>query len=238
MTQIYSNNESLDELISNAVESIEQSAPLTKLTSMIKNAPTKILLASPNHGESRYQPGNELVTYTGIDDDNNLIRETWNDGVAVIKKNSVILRNSSPIMYGENSKNRTGVVQVAYSDDGTAVPVVLPKKVVAVENNANLGTLYNEYVSDVDWVKNNYGVQATTQWQSGLKLQPSFVFEIPSTYGDVNVITKKGIEISLKGGDYVVLDAKNDKVSSVHGIAKSWLDKTYTNMETYLKSLE
>ena len=92
--------EILDEFIERTVCAVEQ-GNTGGLTAVIKKTPTPILKASENHPETRYCQGSELVTYTGIDEDGSLVQETWGGGVAVIKDDSVILRNADPITYPE-----------------------------------------------------------------------------------------------------------------------------------------
>jgi hypothetical protein len=235
----YSKNQKLEELILDAISSIESGKPNENLTAMVKNTPTHILLASPDHDEYRYQPGHTLVTYNGIDKDGNLIQETWGGGVAEIKENSVILKNAEPIKYKEDHKFAGQEVKGFYKKDGTFV-IDQEKGTDRLFNEYVSGetTLFNEYVTDFDFVKDAYGVSATTEWQSGLKLQPSYVFKIPSEMENVKVATKAGVEISLTGGDYIIIDSKKGKVISVHGCEKSWLDKTYVPLERYLSSLK
>jgi hypothetical protein len=235
----YSENQDLEGLILGAVSSIESGKPSENLTAMIKNAPTHILLASSSHSEVRYQPGHKLVTYNGIDKDGKLIQETWGGGVAEIKDNSVILKNADPIKYQEGHKLAGQEVKGFYKEDGSFV-IDQDKGTERLFNEYVSGetTLFNEYVSDFDFVKGAYGVHANTSWQTGLKLQPSYVFQIPSEMENVKVATKAGVEISLNGGDYIIIDAKKGKVLSVHGCEKSWLDKTYVSLESHLAGLK
>jgi len=224
----YSNNQKLDDLIQESVSSIEAGKPHAGLTAMIKNSPTYLLLASPNHTESKYQPGHKLVTYNGVDKDGKPIQETWGGGVAEIKDNSVILRNAESVRYPDGHELAGKEVKGFYKEDGTFV----------VDPKNGTTTLFNEYVSDVEFVKDAYGVQAIEQWQTGLKLQPSYVLQIPSDLGQVAIITKSGVEINLSGGDYVVIDAKKAKVTSVHGCESRWLDKTYVTLDSHLSTLK
>lgn len=224
----YSNNQKLEDMISTAVASIEAGTPNTSLTAMVKNSPTYILLASVNHAENRYQPGHQLVTYNGVDKEGNPIQETWGGGVAEIKADSVILRNAEPLRYPEGHELAGKEVRGFYQEDGRFV----------VDQKNGTTTLFNEYVSDVEFVKGAYGVQATEQLQTGLKLQPSYVMQIPSDIGQVAITTKSGVEINLSGGDYVVIDAKKNKVTSVHGCENSWLGRTYVSLESHLSTLK
>jgi hypothetical protein len=224
----YANEKKLDDMIQEAVASIEQGKPVSDLTAMIKNAPTGMLLASALHDTARYMPGNKLVTYNGVDKDGKPIQETYNGGVAVLTENSVILRSAEPIRYPEGHKLAGVDVLGEYNTDGTFV---------VDQNNGNT-KLYNEYVSDVDFVKGAYGVTATEKWQTGLKLAPSYVMQIPNDLESVVITTKNGVGITLAGGDYVVIDTKKGKVTSVHGCESGWLDRTYVKLEDQLAKLK
>jgi len=70
-----------------------------------------------------------------------------------------------------------------------------------------------------------------------LKLQPSYVLQIPLSVGKAAIVTKSGVEINLSGWDYVVIEAKKGKVLSVHGCERSWLKSTYVLLETHIQSL-
>lgn len=224
----YTNNQKLEDMISIAVASIEAGSPHSSLTAMVKNAPTYILLASVNHTEARYQPKHQLVTYNSVDKDGTPIQETWGGGVAEIKTDSVILKNTEPLRYPKCHELEGKEVKGVYQEDGKFV----------VDQKGGTTTLYNEYVSDVEFVKCAYGVLATEQLQTGLKLQSSYVMQIPQGIGEVVITTKSGVEINLSSGDYVIIDAPKDKVKSVHGCENSWLDRTYVSLESYLSTLK
>ena len=220
MVKEYSNIPALNDLIEQAVVSVEQGKK-DGLVEMIKNSPTYILKASPNHKETRYHVGEQLVTYIGIEADGKPKRETYKDGKANIQEDSVILKNAEPIknMHGQEMRG-------FYEKDGT---FVVDEKGTEV--------LFNEYVSNLKFVDENYKVQPTEQWQKGFKLQPSYILEIPADMKDIVIKTNSGAEIKLTGGDYVVIDSKKGKVSSVHGCERSWLNKTYVSLEEHLKTL-
>ncbi len=222
----YANKEELNTKINEAVASIEQ-GETNGLTAMIKNTPTLLLRASEQHEQTRYQPGKQLVTYNGMDEQGNPIQETWGGGVADIKQDSVILKNEQPIQYPEAHELAGQDVKGFYNEDGKFV----------VDQDNGKTTLFNEYVSDVDFVKGAYGLEAKQEWQKGFKLQPSYMLQIPEETGDVAIITKSGTEINVTGGDYVIIDSKKGKVTSVHGCEKSWLEKTYIDLEEHLKTL-
>lgn len=224
--KMYSNNKQLDEIIQEAIVQIESGNSTNNLTAMIKKTPTYILLANETHDETRYTPGNQLVTYNGINQDGKPIQETWGGGIAQITEDSVILRNADSIKYPEGHNLAGKEVKGNYNPDGTFV----------VNQKKGKTTLFNEYVSDTNFVKNAYGKNATTVWQEAFKLEPSYVIQIPKNLENVDIKTNSGIEINLAGGDYVVIDTKKGKISSVHGCEKTWLDKTYVGLEAYMKN--
>jgi len=82
----------VDRWIQQAILQIEQGQPVTGALKIIKTSPTQMLLAGSGHSENRYRPGNQLVTYNGVDSDGSPIQETWGGGVADIVEGSVILR--------------------------------------------------------------------------------------------------------------------------------------------------
>lgn len=228
MNEIYSNNKELNSMIETAVSSIESNAEMTGLVAMIKNAPTGILKASKEHKELRYRPGERLVTYNGIDEHGELVKETYGGGVAVITEDSVILRNPGAIKFPQFHEMFGKEVRGTYNNEG----------IFLVDPFQGEEELHNEYVSDVGFVKGAYGIEATTTWQTGFKLQPSYVMKIPEEMDSLKIITKSNIEINLQGGDFVVIDAKKGKVTSVHGVEKTWLKNTYIPLEEHLKSLQ
>ncbi|MBI3032812.1 hypothetical protein HYY69_05020 [Candidatus Woesearchaeota archaeon] len=61
--QQFSPHAELQDLIAQAVASVEAGTPNDDLVKMIKSTPTCILLPSPDHPEIRYRPGSTLVTY-------------------------------------------------------------------------------------------------------------------------------------------------------------------------------
>ena len=222
----YANNETLDNLILGAVASIEQGTPASYLTLMIKQTPTYILKADPAHKETRFRPQSQLVTYTGITKDGQLIIETYNGGVTALADDSVILTNDKPITYPEGHELQGTPVKGTYDNDG----------IFTVDQKNGKDTLRNEYVSAVKWVKDNYGVTATTEWKVGFKLKPSYIMQIPSDLEKVVIKISNGREETREGGDYVVIDSKEGKVNSVHAIEKKWLADTYVTIEEYNKS--
>ena len=214
----YCSDPKLNALITQQIQAI-QSGNSGATIKVIKNQPTQLLRASSRHDVYRYRPGSVLITYNGIDNSGQPIQETWGGGTANINEDSVILRNTEPICYPKDYKDPELAgkpVRGYYLLGGTFV--VDPKKPYV--------TLFNEYVSTAEDVRKLYGVDATEEWQEALKLSYSYVFKIPEGFKDV-FIDPNDKNIKLSSGDYVVIDAKDGKVTSVHGIEASWFDKTY-----------
>lgn len=220
----YSNNTTLNEIIEQAVSSIEQ-GNIDAFTQMIKTKPTAMLKAESDRKEIRYRVGSNLITYNGVSKGGKPIQETFGGGVENIENDSVIMKNVEPLKYPEGHPLEGQEVKGYYKSDG---------KFIASQKIGKT-TLFNEYVSDVDWVKRNYGVTATREWQQGFKLEPSYIIPIPETVGNVELLARN---IRLTSGDYVVIDTKKGKIDSVHGIEKGCLDRTYTPMAEYIKNVK
>lgn len=228
----FSPNIRLNDVIAEAVASVEAGTPNSTLAVMIKNTPTCILLASPDHHEMRYRPGNKLVTYNGVDENGNPIQETWGGGVATLAEDSVILRNPVALNFlpphEEHSYRRD--VRGSFAEDGTFV--------VDTAQPPVKGRLFNEYVSDVPFVTEAYGVTPTTRWKRGLKQQPIYVLQIPEGTEDTVVtdpFAKTKADLTVSAGDYVAIDFKKGRVISVHGCAKSWADRTFVPHADYVR---
>lgn len=222
-TPEHSPDQRLNSLITKSVDAIESGKELEGLEKSIKNTPTGILAASPDHDQTRFQPGEKLVTYNGIDESGNPIQETWGGGVAEINDDSVILKNEEPIRYPEGHKLSGQEVRGDFQPDGIFV----------VNQDTGNETLFNEYVSDKEFVQSAYGIDASSEWQTRLKLEPSYLFEIPDDVENTVVKTRSGVEINVGPGDYVAIDTKKGKVNSIRGIEKSWKDKTYVSWDEY-----
>lgn len=217
---MYTTNTTLQESIEQAVHTIQEGRP-EGLEAMIKKTPTLILKADESHKTMRYRPGSKLITYTGIDENGQLIKETWGGGEATLDESSVVLKNVEPIKYPEGHTLAGKEVRGRYDRNGE----------FHIDEEGEV--LYNEYVSNMDFVRGAYGIEPNIAWKSGYKLDPSYVFEIPKFIGDVTITTASGIDIRLTGGDYVIIDTKKGKVKSVHGCEKNWLKKTYMGLEEY-----
>ncbi|MDD5455835.1 MAG: hypothetical protein PHV30_02245 [Candidatus Margulisbacteria bacterium] len=226
----YSNNGLLDVYIDKNVDLIKSgittSFPI--LEKVIKKTETGILLASKKHQEARFRPGNELTTYTGVDEKGIPIQETWGGGVATIKEGDVILKNASPITYPAGHILAGQQVKGYFDENNKFV----------VNQNSGQEKLYNEYVSDQKFVKEAYGIDADTSWKSGYKLVPSYAMKIPESIKDDVIIKTPNAEIHVKAGDYVILDTKKGQVISVQGIAGEWFDSTYINFQQYQEQLQ
>jgi hypothetical protein len=221
----YSSNEELNIFIKNLIEKIQKGEIPDGAVKMKKNSPTKLLKADPSNAHKRYQPGGRLITYTGMNKDGDLIKETYGGGVADIKDNSVILQNQEPRRYPKDYMDPSLVgqpIKGEFNDDGTFV----------VDQNGET-VLYNEYVSDTEFVKGAYGVDLNTEdiaWHTAIKLDPSFVIKNPGITG-AEIVGKNGVKNELFPDSYIVIDAKvkNEAITvqSVHPITEKDLADTY-----------
>lgn len=227
----YSPDPKLDELVMKAMQIIDEGGDTIAagLEKRIKATPTFIMRASETQPQRRYQPGNRLLTYTGVDVDGRLIKETYKDGVSEVGTDSVILKNEAPITYPEGHERAGEQVKGYYNDDGEFV--------IDQENGDTY--LYNEYVSNVAKVRDElYGVEANDQeWQSGFKLEPVYTFKIPDEIEDKVILTDGGTEVRPGDGGSVVINTKKGKTTSVQAIAEDWLEKTYVPWDEYQERL-
>ncbi len=222
----YSSNLELEVLIQLAILKIESGTAYNHVQKVIKKTSTDVLLADAGHAEARFRPGATLTTYTGVDTDGNPIKETYGGGVAQIKEGSVILRYPHSLTYPKGHKLEGQAVRGYFNDANEFI--------ISPDGDTEL---HNEYASDVAFVHGAYGITATVTWQSGFKLLPGFALQIPADTGTVIIKTASGVEINVKDDDFVIIDTKKGKVSSVHAIAQDWFERTYGDYEAYVSSL-
>ncbi|MFT4310761.1 MAG: hypothetical protein ACMXYC_03960 [Candidatus Woesearchaeota archaeon] len=170
----------------------------------IKNEPT--LLRAVHDTEV----GGQVITYTGVDTQGALVQETYGGGVATLHPNSVVLRNPVPIQYPIGHPQSGEVVQGTYQHDGSFV----------IGNGQDV--LFNQWVSDKEYVKCAYGVEPTLEWISALKLKHVQAMQLPADCEPVVVTTKEGVGIHVKAGDYVIFQSEN-----VHACEKKLFEQTY-----------
>ena len=198
---------------------------------MIKITETEIRKADQNSKEMRYKPGNKLITYTGIDDKGKPSRETWNNGIANIEEDSVILSNG-PIKYPKGHKYEGQVVKGFYNENGE----------FTIDQKKGTKILKNEYVSDVNYVKKAYGIDATTKLQKAVKLISSYVKKVGGDIledgEDYIMIGKANIKVDRGGYIIVNVDETGEKPKfmGVAGITKEYLRSTYRDYDEYIKN--
>lgn len=228
----YSPDPKLEEMVRSAMQTINEGGDIAAagLEKRIKATPTFIMRASESQPQKRYQPGNKLFTYNGVDAEGSLIRETYNDGVAELSDNSVILKNEAPIIYPEGHSLAGEQVKGYYADSGEFI----------IDQEHGDTYLYNEYVSTVEKVRDElYGIEANDQeWQSGFKLEPVYTFKIPDEIEDKAVVTDGGTEVRPGDGGSVVINTKKGKTTSIQAIAEDWLDRTYVPWDEYQEKLK
>jgi len=247
----YSNNVELEALISSAISCVESGTPNNtgiEIYKVIKKTPTFLLAPNNQHKEERFHIGAKLVTFNGVDKNGKLIRETWDDGVAVLNDNSVILRNENPITYPDGHALAGQVVKGRYlkaqdhkeweqieKEALASGKVADPNEILFEIDQNGPDMLFNEYVSDTGFVKDNYGIEVTTEWQKALKLEPSYAVHIPDDFLEVK--NAENLKISVQTGDYVMLSVKKGAVNDVFAITEDWLDQTYKDYDQHLEDL-
>ncbi len=205
----YTSNKEIEEIIKKDVDNILNNNYIG-LEKVVKNTPTELRLP----GQGRYEVGKTLVTYVGVDENNELIMETWGGGKAKIEKDSVILRNVEPI------RDKKGdLVWVLYNENGEA-------KIVN-ENTPGAEILYNEYVSNTEFVEKFYKLEdklTDKKWVKGLKTKnPIFARQVDQ---DFVLALEEGSQIEVKKGGWLIYHAKEGKVT-VSAISEDWFEKTY-----------
>ena len=127
-------------------------------------------------------------------------------------------------MYPPDTKDpslRGFPIKVDYQPDGT------------VAENPMGETLFEEYkTSDSNHPRTKYGVDPKPgEWQVGIAQIPSYLVKIPEEKGDIDVTTKGGTVISVRGGDFLVVDALGDGKTAVQAIEKGAKEDTYRSWE-------
>jgi hypothetical protein len=214
----YSPNPVIQERVKEAIDSIIAGTPVAGISKNIKAIPTGVLLASSEHVQPRYRPGNTLFTYTGMKPEGELVLEAGEYGQTKILETSVILNNIEPIRYPAGHALAGQVIRGVYTEAG-----------VFVANETLDEVLSNEWVSDINWVKENYGVEATTSRQYAFKLHPTFFMPVEGSWVGDYVIQAEGRHLQIGSDAAIAIDCrpKNGKlqVTSVHPITAEFQTK-------------
>lgn len=223
-------HEALYALISLATQEIDafgrDESKLTLVDLVIKrpDKPTGILLASETHYEERYRPGSKHITW--IMEANGLKNETYGAESSDITPSSVILKNIDPLRYPDGHSLAGQIVMGKYQGE------------IFIPDPNGTEMLYNEWISDLQYVKDIYGVDATLEWQKEFKKVPTFVLQIPYFFGEINLVTAKEKRFSLSGGSYVGLQPKSasdNTLVDIYPIQEEQFDTTYMPFSDFLR---
>ena len=180
---------------------------------------TLAMRADPNNAEPRFRPGNRLRTYTGVRDEEGGLKDETYGGEAVVKEGSTIYRNADPLKYSDDfpdAEKRGLPIRGHFETDGTFIE----------EPEGEI--LYNEYATDnPEHPRKKYGIDPKPGvWTEGLAQTPSYLMQIPAEKEEFDVIAD-GKRISVRGGDFIVVDALGGGKTGVQGIEKGSKERTY-----------
>lgn len=218
----YCSDPEVNEIITKIVETVEkmpteeQSFKNLKVEKMQKMA-TLAMKADTSNNEKRFRPGNRLKTYTGVRNPDGSLKDETYGGEATIKDGTTIYRNIDPVLYGDGEK-KGQPIRGEYEEDGTFIEKPEGKEI-----------LYNEYATDnPEHSKKKYGITAEPKkWIEGMAQIPSYLAQIPVEKEEVQIKTASGKMISVRGGDFIVVDNLGGGKTSVQGIENNIKGKTY-----------
>ena len=222
----YSKDKDIDAMVGKVVKSIEQSGDSEPdfaglRVEKSRKVATQAMQASASNPELRHRPGSRLRTYTGVRNPDGALKDETYGGEATIKEGTTIYRNVDTLTYPATEPDpskRNFPITGTYEADGTFV------------EKAGVGQeLYNEYATDnPEHPKKKYGIEPKEGvWTEGMAQIPSYLVEIPADKGEVQVQTAGGKTISVKGGDFLVVDNLGGGKTSVQAIERGMKEKTY-----------
>jgi len=182
---------------------------------------TLAMKANPNNAERRFRPGSRLRTYTGVRDAHGNLQDETYAGEAYLTERSTIYRNIEPLRYADDAADpakRGRPITGSFEADGTFI-----------ENAAGADTLYNEYATEgSEHAKQKYGIEPKPGvWTQGMAQMSSYLVQIPEAKGEVLVKAGGGKFISVKGGDFLVVDVFGAGRIGVHAIDRGHKERTY-----------
>ncbi|MEI7765467.1 MAG: HD domain-containing protein [bacterium] len=178
---------------------------------------TLAMKADASNNEKRFRPGNRLKTYTGVRNPDGSLKDETYGGEATIKEVTTIYRNIEPVLYADDER-KGQPIRGEYEEDGTFV-----------EKPEGTEILFNEYATDnPEHSKKKYGITAEPKkWIEGMAQIPSYLAQIPTEKGEIQIKTASGKMISVRGGDFIVVDNLGGGKTSVQGIENNIKGKTY-----------
>ena len=182
---------------------------------------TLAMKADPNNAERRFRPGNRLRTYTGVRGAHGNLQDETYAGEAYVTERSTIYRNIEPIHYADDEADpaKRGLpIRGRFETDGTFI-----------EDPGGSDILYNEYTTEgTEHAKRKYGIEPTPGvWTQGLAQIPSYLVEIPKAKSEVLIKAGGGKLISVKGGDFLVVDVFGTGGIGVQAIDLGNKERTY-----------
>jgi hypothetical protein len=182
---------------------------------------TLVMRADLNNDERRFRPGSRLRSYTGVRNPDGSLQDETYAGNADLTSQSTIYRSIEPIRYSAQDTDpaKRGVpVRGRFEADGTFV-----------EDIRGPDTLYNEYATEgVAHAKWKYGVEPKPRvWTRGIAQIPSYLVQIPETKGEVLVKAPGGKLISVRGGDFLVVDVFDRGRTGVQATARAYKERAY-----------
>jgi hypothetical protein len=182
---------------------------------------TLAMRADASNKELRFRPGSRLRTYTGVRNQDGSLKDETYKGEATVGEGHTIYRNTDPVMYPDDWKDeerRGQPIRGNFAEDGSFT-----------ETPEGSETLYNEYVSsDPEHPMRKYGITPTPgAWTEGAAQIPSYLIEIPASVEATEVYTAGGKAISVRGGDFLVVEDLGKGDVRVQAVERSIKEKTY-----------
>jgi hypothetical protein len=193
---------------------------------------TLAMKADANNAEPRFRPGNRLRTYTGVRDVHGHLQDETYAGEAYQTERSTIYRNVEPLRYADDEADlaKRGLpIRGRFESDGTFV-----------EDVRGPDILYNEYAAEgFEHAKQKYGIEPKPGvWTQGMAQIPSYLVQIPEAKGEVLVKADGGKLISVKGGDFLVVDVFGAGGIGVQAIDLRHKERTYRRWDSSASAAE
>jgi hypothetical protein len=222
----YSLDDDINQLAIRIVTALEEAAGgepdfgALRVQKMRKIA-TLAMKADSNNIERRFRPGNRLRTYTGVRSTHGELLDETYAGEAYLTEQSTIYRNVEPIHYADDEADpaRRGLpIRGRFAADGSFV-----------EDVHGPDILFNEYAAEgAEHAKRKYGVTPKPGvWTQGLAQVPSYLVQIPEAKEEVLVRAGGDKFISVKGGDFLVVDVLGARQFGVQAIDLGNKQRTY-----------
>jgi len=189
---------------------------------------TSAMKADENNAERRFRPGSRLRTYTGVRDAHGHLQDETYAGEAYLTQRSTIYRNIEPIRYADDEADpaKRGLpIRGTYEADGKLIEDVMGPDI-----------LYNEYSTEgSEHAKGKYNIEPKPGvWTHGAAQIPSYLVQIPKAKGAVLVKAGGGKLISVKGGDFLVVEVFGAGRTGVQAIDLGNKERTYRTWDSFI----